>query len=72
MIRIEDNDSVFEGDVHAQIQREEAHYYHTLMDFLDAGRSQGFYNALSDMLNLCPVYDKSVLMDAIVKLSKEA
>jgi hypothetical protein len=35
MNRIEDNDQVFEPDC-AQIQEEEAHYYHTLMDFLDA------------------------------------
>jgi len=71
MIRTEDNDSVFDGDVYAQIQQEEAHYIHTLMDFLDAGRSQGFYNALSELIDLCPVYDREPLFQAIIKLSKE-
>jgi hypothetical protein len=71
MNRIEDNDQVFEPDPCAQIQEEEAHYYHTLMDFLDAGRSQGFYCALSELIDLCPVYDREPLLIAITKIAKE-
>lgn len=61
----------FNDDVNYEVIMEEKRYYNALQDFLDAGRSQGYYNALSEMIDLCPVYERPMLFEALKQITKE-
>ena len=43
----------------------EASYWHSLNDFLLVCQSQGYYSVILELIDLCPVYEKGMLLDAL-------
>lgn len=61
---------MFEDDYYEVVMQERA-FFGALHDFIDAGKAEGFYNALRELDNVCPASEKPLLRRAMMEYAKE-
>lgn len=71
MMRYNQNLTTFDDEANYNQVMQEAFIVHTVNDFLDVCRSEGFYNMLIDVERQCGALDLPLFKRAIIELSKK-